>query len=262
MSIEALRLEGERRLVSSVMGVMLIPVLWFIGSDWPKWIGFAGHPRALQIRLITRAVCVAIPIAGLILIRRADTQRAYSRTVLGVSLAMALILLGINFQRPFGTALHMRTPLMFLIALYGAFPNTFGRQITAPLLFTAGVLLLRVFWLTDSSGGDRATDILILSVVNLTGMAMVHRRRVLEREASVLWEKESLARAEAERAFKELKTLRGIIRICSYCQKIHNEAGAWQQIQAYVREHSDAEFSHGICPDCMRERFPQFPSEE
>ncbi|MEO8680105.1 MAG: hypothetical protein ABI665_13720 [Vicinamibacterales bacterium] len=242
--------------MSVVMGVMLIPIVWFIGPDWPDWIGFAGHPVTMQVRLMTRAVSVAIPIVGLLMISRADTHRVYSRTVLGVSLAMALILLGINLQRPFGTALHMRTPLMFVIAMYGAFPNTFRRQITAPLLFTAGAILLRIFWLTDSSGGDRATDILILLVVNLTGVAMVYRRRVLEREVSALWERESLARADAERAFTELKTLRGIINICAYCQKIHDEAGAWQQIEAYVREHTEAEFSHGICPDCLTEHFP------
>jgi hypothetical protein len=252
MLIDTLRLENDRRLVSVVMGVMLIPIVWFIGPDWIAPAGIS------PLRFILGAVCVAIPIVGLVLIRRADTHKVYSRTVLGVSSAMALILLGINFQRPFGTALHMRTPLMFLIAMYGAFPNTFRRQITAPLLFTAGAILLRFFWLTDSSGGDRATDILILSVVNLTGIAMVYRRRVLESEMAALCEKESLARADAERAFKELKTLRGIISICSYCQKIHNEAGRWQQIEAYVEEHSRAEFSHGICPDCLAEHFPGF----
>ncbi len=44
--------------------------------------------------------------------------------------------------------------------------------------------------------------------------------------------------------------------ICSYCRKIRNDDGAWQQIDVYIRQHSDIDFSHGICPDCLATHFP------
>jgi PAS domain S-box-containing protein len=53
-----------------------------------------------------------------------------------------------------------------------------------------------------------------------------------------------------EKALAEIRTLRGIIPICCVCKKIRDDKGYWNQIEAYVKEHSDAEFSHGICPDC------------
>lgn len=52
-------------------------------------------------------------------------------------------------------------------------------------------------------------------------------------------------------ALDELKVLKGIIPICSYCHKIRDEEGGWNRLEAYISKHSDAEFSHGICPECL-----------
>ena len=49
----------------------------------------------------------------------------------------------------------------------------------------------------------------------------------------------------------EMKTLKGIIPICSYCHKIRGDEGAWSQLETYISDHSEAEFSHGICDECM-----------
>jgi PAS domain S-box-containing protein len=56
--------------------------------------------------------------------------------------------------------------------------------------------------------------------------------------------------AELQQALDEIKTLRGIIPICAYCKKIRDDQGYWNQLEQYIRDRSEAEFSHGICPDC------------
>ena len=53
-----------------------------------------------------------------------------------------------------------------------------------------------------------------------------------------------------EQALKELKRLSGLLPICANCKKIRNDKGYWQQVEIYIREHSEAVFSHGICPYC------------
>lgn len=58
-------------------------------------------------------------------------------------------------------------------------------------------------------------------------------------------------------AMSEVKTLRGILPICSYCKKIRDDDGYWNQVEVYIRKRSDANFSHGICPDCMKEHYPE-----
>jgi PAS domain S-box-containing protein len=61
-----------------------------------------------------------------------------------------------------------------------------------------------------------------------------------------------------EKALKEIKQLRGIIPICACCKKIRDDKGAWNQLEAYISDHSEAEFSHGICPECAEKLYPGF----
>lgn len=58
-------------------------------------------------------------------------------------------------------------------------------------------------------------------------------------------------------ALEEVKTLQGIIPICSSCKKIRDDQGIWNQIEAYISTHSEAEFSHGICPECVKKLYPE-----
>ncbi|MEW5736573.1 MAG: hypothetical protein AB1921_17140 [Thermodesulfobacteriota bacterium] len=67
--------------------------------------------------------------------------------------------------------------------------------------------------------------------------------------------------AELARAISEVKTLSGLLPICAHCKMIRNDTGYWQRIEHYIQEHSDAQFSHGICPDCMRKLYPEVADE-
>lgn len=58
-------------------------------------------------------------------------------------------------------------------------------------------------------------------------------------------------------AIEEVKTLTGLLAICSGCKKIREETGHWTRIESYLSEHTSARFSHGICPDCARELYPE-----
>lgn len=61
---------------------------------------------------------------------------------------------------------------------------------------------------------------------------------------------------ELEEALENIKTLNGLLPICSNCKKIRDDSGYWEQIESYIGSHSDAEFSHSICPDCFKELYP------
>ncbi len=56
----------------------------------------------------------------------------------------------------------------------------------------------------------------------------------------------------------KLETLRGIVPICAICKKIRDDKGYWNQLEAYISEHTDAQFSHGYCPKCMKEHYPEY----
>ena len=63
---------------------------------------------------------------------------------------------------------------------------------------------------------------------------------------------------ELQRALRDVKVLRGLIPICASCKKIRDDKGYWNQIETYIAEHSEADFSHGMCPDYMKCLYPGY----
>lgn len=68
--------------------------------------------------------------------------------------------------------------------------------------------------------------------------------------------RERVLKEKVAEAVAHIKTLRGMLPICASCKRVRDDGGYWNQIEAYVREHSEAVFSHGICPDCMQKLYP------
>lgn len=85
------------------------------------------------------------------------------------------------------------------------------------------------------------------------GLVLVFRDISLQRQAEK--EKDSLI-AELEAALADVKKLSGLLPICSSCKKIRDDNGYWNQIEAYIKENSEADFSHGICPECTKLLYP------
>jgi len=79
---------------------------------------------------------------------------------------------------------------------------------------------------------------------------------ITERKA-VEAERERLL-VELQATQDEVKTLKGLLPICASCKKIRDDDGFWNQIEAYITQHSDAHFSHGICPECLKRLYPEF----
>ena len=59
-----------------------------------------------------------------------------------------------------------------------------------------------------------------------------------------------------EKALAEVKTLSGLLPMCAKCKKIRTDKGQWQGVEEYITKRTDAEFTHGLCPECMREMYP------
>jgi PAS domain S-box-containing protein len=63
---------------------------------------------------------------------------------------------------------------------------------------------------------------------------------------------------ELREAISQVKTLHGLLPICTSCKKIKNDKGYWEQVEVYVRDRSEADFSHGICPECAERLYPEY----
>jgi hypothetical protein len=95
-------------------------------------------------------------------------------------------------------------------------------------------------WVYWSLGGAFA------GLIVIGGIALYIHRLYLAMHAQARQLREAIA---------EIRTLQGIIPICSYCKKIRDDQGSWNQLETYIVAHSDAQFSHGICEECVTTHF-------
>jgi len=106
-----------------------------------------------------------------------------------------------------------------------------------------------------------------IRIENRPVLAIVNQVAEIERELSDA-HLEIARRQEAEKerdqviqklknAISEVKTLRGLLPICSHCKNIRDVEGYWKRLESYIQEHSDAQFSHGICPECAEKYYPE-----
>jgi hypothetical protein len=92
---------------------------------------------------------------------------------------------------------------------------------------------------------------LSMSLARVCGLAIRNARTYEKLEHNV---------AELREALANVKTLSGLLPICAWCHKIRSDEGYWSQLESYVAAHSQARFSHGICPECQRKHFSSIPT--
>ena len=102
--------------------------------------------------------------------------------------------------------------------------------------------------LANKDGGFTQRDLEMATVFGDMASVALRERRSEEKRRELT---ESL-----QKALKEVRQLSGIIPICANCKKIRDDEGYWQRVESYIQEHSDAHFSHGICPECRKELYP------
>jgi len=110
------------------------------------------------------------------------------------------------------------------------------------------------------ASGDWLEVELLLSTFSIRGDSgqriLLSARSIAERKRSQL-EREKLIQ-ELQEAFAKIKVLSGFIPICASCKKIRDDQGYWNQLEAYIQSHTEAQFSHGICPDCATSLYSDY----
>lgn len=116
-----------------------------------------------------------------------------------------------------------------------------------------------LYWQSTKKGGE---------IQNRPVLAILRQVAEIKRELSnAQQEIDRRKKAEAERdgviqdlkkALSEVKTLRGFLPICSICKNVRDDQGYWSKIESYIKDHSEAEFSHGICPVCAKKHYPDY----
>jgi K+-sensing histidine kinase KdpD len=112
--------------------------------------------------------------------------------------------------------------------------------------------LLAFFWIqqgTMSFPESLAIAIFVISCIMISGITEARRRAILQAKES---------NEELQEALDKVKQLSGLLPICASCKKIRDDKGYWNQIESYISKHSEAIFTHGICPECTKKIYPEY----
>lgn len=100
------------------------------------------------------------------------------------------------------------------------------------------------------------TSIAITLIISLSFsflvFSLLNRSDIIKSKSTEL----ELSNQELTKTLAEVKTLRGIIPICSFCKKVRDDKGYWNQVEVYIRRRSHADFSHSVCPTCFKKHYP------
>jgi Membrane-associated sensor domain len=158
--------------------------------------------------------------------------------------------------------------IMFLFSKRRDFDADIFKFLISAMVLTIGAELSFTFYISVYGFSN-----LIGHYFKIVSFYLIYRAIIksgLERPYSLLFRnlkqsEKSLKkeRRELQGALAEIKTLSGLLPICSHCKKIRDDKGYWNQIEAYIGSHSEAEFTHGICPECQKKYYAEFlPTEK
>jgi len=220
--------------------------------------GARGLPVAWGIGL----VMIAASAAFLLFLRGNPGVGTFDRALFTWSLVVFGAHMAGNTLLPAGYVAHVAWDLLITLGIYAVIPLSFTRQAATALLFSlAGVLVvsqMRIF-LHPAALPDILIAYVCANGVGIVASLELHRTR---RRHFLSLTEERRAREKLEAAHAEIRTLQGIIPICSVCKHVQTDLGDWQMVEEYVRDRSDADFSHGVCPDCARTLYPVTEDED
>lgn len=107
----------------------------------------------------------------------------------------------------------------------------------------------------EGNGFEKRPVLAILQEMSQIRTELSQAQKEIERRKQAEMERETVI-TQLQSALKEIKTLRGFLPICAQCKKIRDDDGYWKQLESYISAHSDAKFSHGICPECAKTLYP------
>lgn len=243
----------------ATLGIVFLstPILLFAYSDYLLF----GVSSTFYGLATLRGLFLLSSIVAVIALRRPLNQRNFDRLTLGWALALSAVVLAVTMTRPPSYLHHSLIDMMILLSLYFTLPLPVPKLFAAPIFFTIGSLLI-IYLLRDPLTGMQRNVIWISYLIgNALGIFTSWRLQYYRRERFIALTRELHVRQALEDALDNVKRLEGMLPICAHCKKVRGDNGEWKILEVFLREKTDAEFTHGYCPDCMADLYPETGSD-
>lgn len=244
----------EAKLWFQVMAILIITVLIaFIVIDFSVF----KEPLHLMISITSRIVAIAAAFSLILFSSRIHEPKQMHLFTFFMVLVVLINLLIAHAVRPSDQITNVAWSLMAIFTCYAAIPTSRELQTAATVFYTIGTCI--VWFLIKKPAWSPVEIITIMGAyvyANICGFFISNQIALSRRHIFRLLNEEKSANKKLEAAIKEIKTLQGILPICAYCKKIRNDSGYWKQLEGYLTEHTDALFSHSVCPECLKKEHP------
>jgi hypothetical protein len=193
----------------------------------------------------------------IVVLQRGLTPHRLRNTVFAWSLLLGAVNIYVASTRPPSYIVQGILNVSVVLMCYLVLPLPLMLQIVPSILMSIGNIAL-VAWVNPPA--DRITGaalVVAFVVANILGGIAAKQVHYWKRQQFVAMLRETELRVRLEQALAEIKTLRGILPICSHCKRVRDDTGYWQQVEVYVRDRSYAEFSHAICPTCLEVHYAE-----
>ncbi|MCB8968605.1 MAG: hypothetical protein H6660_17110 [Ardenticatenaceae bacterium] len=209
-----------------------------------------------------RVAFVAVVWAGGRLLRRIESLKAFDALIFLFTLWFLGMVLVINGTRPADQFQHTFLDILILLTVYLLVPNRLSFQVLAASSFSIGNILIIIT--VKEPLPLLTTNMLWVTyiLINLLGAFISHQLQLSRRRMFAAWSSERELVQELQAALANIKQLKKLLPICAQCKKIRDDDGNWHQVEVYIREHVDTEFSHGLCPDCVQLLYPQLHKDK
>jgi hypothetical protein len=241
------------QVICAIMFPVLLLMLFFATSDY-QLLGNSWQYYALSA---SRIVFLLASVASSLILWQSKRINIVDWTICAWLMVATTSQLYVNSTRPPDYAFHFAIHLLTLFAIYVLLPNRLLLQLLPALYLTGGSVGVLWFGKVLSPLLEQAVLMAIL-MGNLLGLGMSWYLQVNRRTHFSLLMNEKRLKEDLKRAAENIKILTGLLPICASCKKIRDDKGYWHQVEVYIRDHSEAEFSHGICPECAKRLYPEF----
>lgn len=234
-------------------GVVLLslPILLFSYSDYLLY----GTGPKFELLAGVRVTLLAVTAAIFLRLPQIMISRSGDKLIAIWCLHFCAVVIYINSTRPPEYIQHSMLDVLILMTLYFLFPLPAPLHAIAPMAFSVGNLIMIFAIKSPVTPLEANVLVITYSLGNALGLYTARRMHRYRRGHFLALDQEQALRVELEDALLNLKTLQGMLPICAHCKKVRDDQGYWTQIEHYVRTHSQAEFTHGICPDCIKEHY-------
>ncbi len=244
------RLEADRTLLQVSSAIVVLAVIGYIFND-------IRNPNSESTKALTfaavRISLVALTITYAFFLKRVQNARVMDAMTMLIVLGVTTASLWVDASRPRDFYTHVGADVVILIGIYLVIPLSQFLRFASAMGYTAGLFFL-YFGYKEVPNAMTGTSVVVsVLIANILGILISIRHARVQRMEFTALRREQAARQELELTQTEIRSLSGLIPICAGCKNVRNDEGFWEQVESYVRDRSEAEFSHSLCPTCLED---------